>query len=102
MTSTKTRDLRTAAYRHRRLEMLIFAAVSVVGIFALGEGLRGLFRPDAGIALAWLGIAGGSLWLLYAQMCRVKETWPRRPQRDLGRASKPAPITRPSTTAEEL
>ena len=70
---------RDASYRRRRLEMLIFLAVSVAGIYALGQGLRGLFQPGAGIDLGWLAVAGGAFWVLYAQMCRVQERWPLGP-----------------------
>ena len=71
---------RDAQYRRRRLEMLIFLLVSVAGIYALGQGLRGLFEPGAGIDLGWLAVAGGACWVLYAQMCRVQARWPHRPR----------------------
>ena len=71
---------RDASYRRRRIEMLIFLAVSVAGIYALGQGLRGLFQSGAGIDLGWLAVAGGAFWVLYAQMCRVQERWPQRPK----------------------
>jgi hypothetical protein len=70
---------REAPYRRRRLEMLIFLAVSAAGVYALGQGLRGVFQPRAGIDLGWLAVAGGAFWVLYGQMCRVQEKWPRRP-----------------------
>jgi hypothetical protein len=70
---------RGVPYRRRRLEMLIFLAVCVVGVYALGQGLRGVFQPGAGIDLGWLAVAGGAFWVLYGQMCRVQEKWPRRP-----------------------
>jgi hypothetical protein len=38
--------------RKRRLEMLIFTAVSAAGIYALGNGLRALFRPGRSVDLA--------------------------------------------------
>ncbi len=74
-----TRHGQDPDYGHRRLEMLIFLAVSAAGVFAFGQGMRGLFQPGAGIDLGWLAVAGGAFWVLYAQMCRVQAKWPRRP-----------------------
>ena len=76
---SRRRDSTEASYRRRRLEMLIFLAVCLAGVYALGQGLRGLFQPGAGFDLGWLAVAGGAYWVLYAQMCRVHERWPRRP-----------------------
>ncbi len=77
--SPTTQHERDADYGHRRLEMLLFLAVSAAGVFAFGQGMRGLFQPGAGFDLSWLAVAGGAFWVLYAQMCRVQATWPRRP-----------------------
>ena len=74
------RTPRDAQYRRRRLEMLIFLLVSVAGVYALGQGLRGLFEPGAGIDLGWLAVTGGACWVLYAQMGRVQTRWPHRPR----------------------
>ena len=71
---------RDARYHRRRLEMLIFLLVSAAGVYSLGQGLRGLFGPGAGIDLGWLAVAGGACWVLYAQMCRVQAQWPHRPR----------------------
>ena len=71
---------RDAQDRRRRWEMLIFLLVSAAGVYALGQGLRGLFQPGAGIDPGWLAVAGGACWVLYAQMCRVQAQWPRRPR----------------------
>ena len=68
----------TARNAHRGAEMAIFAVVSVIGVYALGEGLRGLFSGGGGVELGWLAVAAGAYWVLYAQMCRVQATWPRR------------------------
>jgi hypothetical protein len=74
--------------------MLIFLAVSIAGIFAMGQGLRGLFQPGAGIDFGWLAIAGGAFWVLYAQMCRVQERWPRRPGMKAGHRRDPGTARR--------
>lgn len=68
-----------ASAPRRRLEMGIFLAVSIAGVFALGQGLRGLFEPGAGIDLGWLAVALAAYWILYAQMCRINQNWPHRP-----------------------
>lgn len=63
---------------HRGIEMGIFAIVSIVGVYALGQGLSGLFSGSGGLELGWLAVAVGAYWVLYAQMCRVQATWPHR------------------------
>ena len=62
----------------RGLEMLLFLVASAVGIYGLGQGLPGLFEPGQGIHLIWLAVTGVALIVLFAQMGRVKDTWPRR------------------------
>ncbi len=64
--------------RARTAEMIIFLAVSGVGIYALGTGLAGLVEPSRGFDLLWLAVAAGAAWVLFAQMGRVRDTWPRR------------------------
>jgi len=59
-------------------EMLLFLVFSVVGIYALGNGLTGLFEPGKGIDLLWLAVAVGVMMALFSQMGRVHDTWPRR------------------------
>jgi hypothetical protein len=61
--------------------MLIFLVASAVGIYSLGQGLSGLFEVGQGIHLIWLAVTGVAFLILFAQMGRVKDTWPRR--RDL-------------------
>lgn len=61
-------------------EMLVFLVVSIIGIYALGQGLTGLFEPGQGINLLWLAVALGALLILGAQMGRVQDTWPHRQQ----------------------
>jgi hypothetical protein len=62
----------------RGLEMLLFLVASAVGIYGLGQGLPGLFEPGQGIHLIWLAVTGVAFVVLFAQMGRVKDTWPRR------------------------
>jgi uncharacterized membrane protein len=64
--------------RQRGVEMLLFLVVSVIGIYALGNGLTGLFEPGKGIDLLWLAVAVAAIMILFAQMGRVHDTWPRR------------------------
>ena len=65
----------------RAAEMLLFLVASAVGIYSLGQGLSGLFEVGQGIHLIWLAVTGVAFLVLFAQMGRVKDTWPRR--RDL-------------------
>lgn len=65
----------------RGREFLLFIIASVIGIYSLGQGLEGVFFPGQGISLIWLAVAGAAMWLLIAQMARVKDTWPRRPEK---------------------
>ncbi len=62
----------------RGAEMLLFLVVSVIGIYALGNGLTGLFEPGKAINLLWLTVSLGAMLLLASQMGRVHESWPRR------------------------
>jgi len=50
----------------------------VIGIYGLGQGLTGLFEPGQGIDLLWLAVTGVAMMVLFAQMGRVHDTWPRR------------------------
>ena len=69
----------TGSTNNRRgLEMLLFLVVSAVGIYGLGQGLTGLFELGQGIHLIWLAVTGIAFMILFAQMGRVKDTWPRR------------------------
>lgn len=58
--------------------MLLFLVASAVGIYGLGQALPGLFEPGQGIHLIWLAVTGVAFMVLFAQMGRVKDTWPRR------------------------
>jgi hypothetical protein len=73
------KDIReTRSTNNRRgMEMLLFLVASAVGIYGLGQGLTGLFEPGQGIHLIWLAVTGVAFMVLFAQMGRVKDTWPR-------------------------
>ena len=68
------------ASNRRALEMLFFLVASVIGIYALGRGLTGLVEPGQGISLPWLGVTAVAFVVLFAQMGRVHDTWPRKPE----------------------
>ena len=70
-TTRKTKQQPTA-------EFLLFLIMSVVGVYSLGQGLTGLFEPGQGINLLWLAVTGVAMMILFAQMGRVHDTWPRR------------------------
>jgi hypothetical protein len=59
------------------VEMLIFVGACGLGIYALGRGLAGLFEPGKGADLLWVAVLAGTIWVLFAQMGRVNDTWPR-------------------------
>ena len=63
----------------RGREALLFIVSSVIGIYSLGQGLQGVFFSGQGVSLVWLAVAGVAMWILFAQMARVKDTWPQRP-----------------------
>jgi len=69
--------------------MLLFLAASALGIYALGNGLSGLFEPGKGMQLAWFAVLAVALWILFIQMGRVHDAWPRRSGPE-SRADKPA------------
>ena len=74
----KDRSETGSTNNRRGLEMLLFLVVSAVGIYGLGQGLTGLFELGQGIHLIWLAVTGIAFMILFAQMGRVKDTWPRR------------------------
>jgi len=71
-------------------EFLLFLIASAVGVYSLGQGLLGLFEPGQGINLLWLVVTGVAMIILFAQMGRVQDTWPRRRMRDLQPAQEAA------------
>jgi hypothetical protein len=62
----------------RGSELLLFVIASVIGIYSLGQGLQGMFIPGQAVSLLWLAGAGVAMWILFAQMARVKDMWPSR------------------------
>jgi hypothetical protein len=77
-------------------EFLLFLIVSVVGVYSLGQGLTGLFEPGQGITLLWLAVTGVAMMILFAQMGRVQDSWPRR------RNAKADQTINQQTTDEEI
>jgi hypothetical protein len=75
-----------AAKSRQSSETAIFIAVSIIGIWALGNGMRGLLEPGHLGNLVWFAVVGGAFMILFGQMSRVHDTWPRRGKRKhLGR-----------------
>lgn len=62
----------------RRLEMLLFLVVCAVGVYALGSGMLTTTGLGGAIDIARLAIVGASIWILFSQMGRVHDSWPRR------------------------
>jgi hypothetical protein len=85
----------------RGLEMLLFLVASAVGIYGLGQALPGLFEPGQGIHLIWLAVTGIALMVLFAQMGRVKDTWPRQHDRMAQQTVKEAGVQQQPTQAAE-
>ena len=78
-----SRQQRLSVPRRRPvLELVVFATVSLIGVYALGQALQGLFATTpGGIELGWLAVTLGTYWILYVQMCRIQATWPHRAAR---------------------
>jgi hypothetical protein len=68
----------TSTNNRRGMEMILFLVASAIGIYGLGQGLQGLFEPGQGINFLWLAVTGVAMFVLFAQMGRVHDTWPRR------------------------
>ncbi len=60
------------------LEILLFMAAAAIGIYSLGRGLTGMVEPGQGISLSWLAVTGVAVVVLFAQMGRVHDSWPRQ------------------------
>ena len=76
----------------RRWEMLLFLAVSAVGVYALGSAMQAVTGPGSGaVGLTWLAIAGAAMWILFTQMGRVHNSWPRQ-QKAEGLLSRPSAV----------
>ncbi len=76
-------------------EFLLFLIVSVVGVYSLGQGLTGLFEPGQGINLLWLVVTGVAMMILFAQMGRVQDSWPRRQSDRAPQQTQEAPAQEP-------
>ncbi len=85
----------------RGLEMLLFLVASAGGIYGLGQALPGLFEPGQGINLIWLAVTGVALMVLFAQMGRVQDSWPRRRDRNAQQTTNEAVTQQPPVQAEE-
>jgi hypothetical protein len=85
----------------RAAEMLLFLVASAIGIYGLGQGLSGLFEAGQGIHLIWLAVTGVAFLVLFAQMGRVKDTWPRRRDLIAHKAVNEAVGEQPAVQAEE-
>lgn len=87
----------------RAAELLGFLLVSALGIFALGNGLTGLFEAGKAINLLWLAVSLTTMMVLWAQMRRVKDSWPRRPATKTvqGRQAPDSEMARSTVPVEE-
>jgi hypothetical protein len=79
MNEQRSGSQKTKSTNNRRgMEMILFLVASAIGIYGLGQGLQGLFEPGQGINFLWLAVTGVAMFVLFAQMGRVHDTWPRR------------------------
>ena len=85
----------------RAAEMLLFLVASAIGIYSLGQGLSGLFEVGQGIHLIWLAVTGIAFMILFAQMGRVKDTWPRRRDMIAQQTVNEAGVQKPVAQTEE-
>ena len=69
----------------RGLETAVFLVASAVGIYGLGRGLTGFYERGQQISLLWLAVTGIAFFVLFAQMGRVHDAWPRRPEKTVSR-----------------
>lgn len=67
--------------QRRGIEFMIFLVASAIGIYGLGRALTGMFEPGQGISLPWLAVTGVAFFILFAQMGRVHDTWPHKPEK---------------------
>ncbi len=100
------RDTKVARSTNNRrgLEMLLFLVTSVIGIYGLGRALPGLLEPGQRINLIWLAVTGVAFMVLFAQMGRVQDTWPRRRDRNAQTAQQTtneAVVEQPQVQAED-
>ena len=91
----------TSTNNRRGIEMMLFLVASAVGIYGLGQGLTGLFELGQGIHLIWLAVTGVAFMVLFAQMGRVKDTWPRLRDIRAQQATNETATQQPPAQAEE-
>jgi hypothetical protein len=87
--------------RRRGTEFVLFLVASVIGIYGLGQGLTGMFEPGQGISLPWLAVTGVAVVILFAQMGRVHDTWPRKPEKQSKSQTNEPLAQQPPALAEE-
>lgn len=75
-------------------ELLLFFAVSAIGIYAFGRGLAGFFGIPHADPL-WLPVGFAALWVLAKQMGRIQDRWPRRKSRRQPATPPPRPVANP-------
>lgn len=97
--SQQQRRKQAPTVERRGVEMLVFLVVSLIGIYALGNGLTGLFEPGQGVNFLWLTVSLGAILLLTSQMGRVHESWPRH--RD-SKSQQTQPPTQEAVAGEPL
>ena len=67
---------------HHGWEIVLFLLASTVGVYGIGRGLAGFYEQGQQISLVWLAATGVAIFVLFAQMGRVHDTWPHRPKRE--------------------
>jgi hypothetical protein len=87
--------------RRRGIELMLFVIASVIGIYGLGRGLTGMFEPGQGISLPWLAVTCVAFIVLFAQMGRVHDTWPRKPEKQSQPQTNEQLAQQPPVQAEE-
>jgi hypothetical protein len=76
----------------RALETAIFLLASAVGIYGIGKGMAGFYLRGHQINLLWLAVTAFAFFVLFAQMGRVHDTWPRRPGKGAAPAEAQTPV----------
>ena len=87
--------------RRKGIEWMLFVIASVIGIYGLGRGLTGMFEPGQGISLPWLAVTCVAFIVLFAQMGRVHDTWPRKPEKQSQPQTNEQLAQQPPVQAEE-